>query len=252
MNPASMNRRVALVTGSSTGLGKAIAFELARRGAKVALNYANNETRARNTFAEFRDLGYEGILVRASVVEPAEVERLVAEVRDRLGPVDILVPNATPDQPLKPIEEYDWEFYQSMLDFFVKSPFLLTRACLPHMKQQRFGRIVNITSEVFQIGVAPFTAYVAAKGAQVGFSRSLARELAPYGITVNMVAPGWIPVERHEKDPPEIKDAYLAKVPAGRWGTPQEVGDAVAYFASDAAGFVTGQSLSVNGGNTVA
>ena len=137
--------------------------------------------------------------------------RLYDEVRDTLGPIDILVLNATPDQPQRPIEEYDWAFFQQMLDFFVKSPYLLTRACLPHMKAQKFGRIINITSEVFDVGVSPFTAYVAAKGAQTGFTRSLARELAPCGITVNNVAPGWIPVERHEKDPQSDKDAYLAR-----------------------------------------
>jgi 3-oxoacyl-[acyl-carrier protein] reductase len=93
----------------------------------------------------------------------------------------------------------DWAFYQAMLDFFVKSPFLLARACLPHMKQQRWGRIINIGSEVVQRGVPNFTAYVAAKGGQNGFHRSLATELAPFGITVNMISPGWIPVERHEK-----------------------------------------------------
>jgi 3-oxoacyl-[acyl-carrier protein] reductase len=119
------------------------------------------------------------------------------------------------------------------------------------MKQQHWGRIINITSEVFHLGVAPFTAYVAAKGAQTGFSRSLARELAPFGITVNMVAPGWIPVERHEKDPAEMKARYLSTVPAGHWGTPADVAGAVAYFAGEDAGFVTGQTISVNGGVTV-
>ena len=191
-----LDGRVALVTGSSTGLGKAIAFALAEAGAKVAMNYANNEARARRTVEEFRALGYKGQMYRADVTDEAGVNRLVSDVARELGPVDVLVPNATCEQPLKPIEEYDWAFFQSMLDFFVKSPFLLTRACLPHMKAQRWGRIVNITSEVFQLGVAPFTAYVAAKGGQTGFSRSLARELAPMGITVNMVAPGWVPVER--------------------------------------------------------
>ena len=106
------------------------------------------------------------------------------------------IPNATPAQPLKPIEQYDWAFYQSMLDFFVKSPYLLTREVLPHMKQRKWGRIINITSEVFSRGVAPFSAYVAAKGGQIGWSRSMANELAPWNITVNMIAPGWIRARR--------------------------------------------------------
>ena len=110
------------------------------------------------------------------------------------------------------------------------------------MKRQKWGRIINITSEVFSLGVAPFTAYVAAKGSQVGFSRSLATELAPFGITVNMISPGWIPVERHEKDPQDMKDMYLATIPAGRWGTPQDVATAAIYLASEEASFVTGQT----------
>ena len=250
MSPAP--QRVALVTGSSTGLGKAIALNLGRRGLRVGLNYFNNTERAERTFDEFRSAGGQGMLVKADASDEAGVKQMVAQVSEKLGPVDVLVVNATPDQPLKPIEEYGWEFYQSMIDFFIKSPYLLTRACLPHMKQQRWGRIVNITSEVFQLGVAPFSAYVAAKGGQVGFSRSMARELAPFGITVNMIAPGWIPVERHEKDPAEMKDAYFSRIPAGRWGTPDDVAEAAAYLVSEGAGFVTGQSLSVNGGMTQA
>ena len=117
-----------------------------------------------------------------------------------LGPVDILVVNATPEPTSVPIEEYDWAFHQQMLDFFVKSPYLLTRRALPAMKQRRWGRIINITSEVFHRGVSPFSAYVAAKGGQIGWSRSMATELAPCGVTVNTVAPGWIPVERHASD----------------------------------------------------
>jgi 3-oxoacyl-[acyl-carrier protein] reductase len=191
------------------------------------------------------------MLAKADVTDAGEVRRMCAEAKAKLGPIDIIVPNATCDQPQLPIEQYDWAFYQSMIDFFLKSPYLLTMECLAHMKQQRWGRIINITSEVFQLGVSPFTAYVAAKGAQTGWSRSLARELASFGITVNMVAPGWIPVERHNKDPQAAKDAYLATVPAARWGVPEDVAGAVEYFASDAAAFVTGQTISVTGGHTV-
>lgn len=246
----SLAGRVALVTGNSTGLGKAIGLCLGQAGAKVPVNFLNNEARAKAALAEYQRAGIQTCLVRSDATTEAGVEALYAQVEQQLGPVDIIVPNATCDQPHRPIEEYDWAFYQSMLDFFVKSPYLLTRRALPHMKRQRWGRIINITSEVFHRSVAPFSAYVAAKGAQIGWSRSMARELAPSGITVNTVAPGWIPVERHEKDPQAEKDAYLAEIPMQRWGVPKEVGDAVLYFASQEAGFISGQTICVNGALT--
>jgi 3-oxoacyl-[acyl-carrier protein] reductase len=138
-----------------------------------------------------------------------------------------------------------------MLDFFVKSPFLLTRATLAHMKEQRHGHIINITSEVFHRGVGNFSPYVAAKGAQIGWTRSMAMELAPWNITVNAVAPGWIPVERHANDAQSDKDGYETLIPMGNFGTPSDVGGAVVFLASDAARFITGQSIHVNGGTTV-
>ena len=246
----SLEGHVALVTGSSTGLGKVTARNLAAAGAKVAVNFANNRERAEESFAEFQQSGGEGMLVQADITSEADVDRMFNEIEANLGPVDIVVPNATPDQPLRPIEEYDWEFYQSMIDFFIKSPYLLARRALPHMKAKKWGRIVNITSEVYHTSVAPFSGYVAAKGGQIGWSRSMATELAPFGITVNMVSPGWIPVERHEKDAQEDKDAYLATIPMERWGVPKDVADAVLYYASEEAAFVTGQTLCVNGGRS--
>jgi 3-oxoacyl-[acyl-carrier protein] reductase len=246
----SLQGRVALVTGNSTGLGKAVGLALGKAGAKVPVNFFNNEARARRTLEEYQAAGIATCLVRSDITSEAGVEAIFAETEKRLGQVDIVVPNATCDQPHRPIEEYDWAFYQSMLDFFVKSPYLLTRRALPHMKRQKWGRIVNITSEVFQRSVPQFSAYVAAKGAQIGWSRSMARELAPFGITVNMVAPGWIPVERHLNDPQAEKDAYLAEIPMRRWGTPEDVAQAVLYFASEEAAFVSGQTLCVNGGLT--
>lgn len=246
----SLKGRVAIVTGNSTGLGKAIGLALGQAGAKVPVNFANNEARGKQAVAEYQQAGIETCLIRCDVTTEAGVEELFATTEKQLGEVGIIVPNATCEQPLKPIEQYDWAFYQTMLDFFVKSPFLLARRGLPAMKRKKWGRFINITSEVFQRSVAPFSAYVAAKGAQIGWSRSMSRELAPFGITVNMVAPGWIPVERHEKDPQAEKDAYKALIPAGRWGVPKDVADAVLYLASEEAGFVTGQTLCVNGGMT--
>lgn len=246
----SLAGHTALVTGSSTGLGKAIAFGLARAGARVAINYARSTARAEKTWAEFQHAGLAGTLVRGDVSSPEEVAAVCRQVRESLGEIDILVINATPDQPQLPIEEYTWQHYETMLDFFIKSPYLLTRAVLPAMKAKRWGRIVNISSEVFQRAVGNFSAYVAAKGGQNGFTRSMATELAPFGVTVNSVAPGWIPVERHEHDPPEQKAAYHRLIPAGRWGTPADVAHAVHYFASEEASFITGQTLCVNGGMT--
>jgi 3-oxoacyl-[acyl-carrier protein] reductase len=247
----SLKGRVAWVTGSTTGLGKAIALELGKAGAKVALNYNNNKERAEKTFADYKAAGCTGILTRGDVSNADEIGRMYREINEQLGPIDILVPNATPDQPHKAIEDYDWAFYQSMLDFFIKSPFLLTRACLPSMKKKKYGRIINIGSEVFKRGVGNFSGYVAAKGGQDGWSRSMATELAPFGITVNVVAPGWIPVERHEKEPQSEKDSYLSLIPVGHWGVPRDIGSAVTFLASDEAAFITGQSLHVNGGMTV-
>ena len=248
--PFSLAGRVAVVTGSSAGLGKATARCLGLAGAKVAINYANSPERAERTVAELRREGITAELFRASVVDEGEIDRMFTAIEGSLGPIDIVVVNATPAQPLKPIEEYDWAFYQEMLDYFVKSPYLLARRALPGMKARRHGRLVNVTSEVFHLGVAPFSAYVAAKGGQTGWSRSMCHELAPFGVTVNMIAPGWIPVERHDHDPQADKDAYLATVPLGRWGRPEEVGWAAVYLASDEAAFVTGQTIAVNGGKT--
>ncbi len=246
--PFSLDGRVALVTGSSTGLGKAVAFGLARSGARVALNYFNNEERAAQTFSEFEAEGFEGVMLRGDVSDEDSVNALCAAAVEKLGAIDILVVNATPDQPQMPIEEFTWDHYQEMIDFFIKSPYLLTRAVLPHMKESRWGRIINITSEVFQRSIGNFSAYVSAKGGQIGFTRSMATELAPFNITVNLVAPGWIPVERHENDSQEQKDGYRELIPMDRWGVPDDIAGAVTYYASDEAGFVTGQTICVNGG----
>jgi 3-oxoacyl-[acyl-carrier protein] reductase len=248
--PFALNKHVAVVTGSSTGLGKSVAHTLGKQGAKVALNYFNNPARAEKTLAEFRKDGIDPLMVRCDVTSPDGVDLLFRETEAKLGKPDIIVVNATCAQPLKPIEEYDWDFYQRMVDFFIKSPFLLTKRGLGHMKQQRWGRLINVASEVYHRSVGNFSAYVAAKGGQIGWSRSMSRELAPWGITVNVVAPGWIPVERHEKDPQEVKDAYFREIPARRWGVPQDVADAVLYLVSEEASFITGQTLCVNGGMT--
>lgn len=250
MKPFSLDGKTAIVTGNSTGIGKAIGLCLGKAGAKVPINFFNNVARAESALKEYQQAGIESFLAQADVTTEEGVDALFAQTESKLGKVDIVISNATCDQPELPIEEYDWNFYQLMLDFFVKSPYLLCQRALPHMKDQQWGRFINITSEVFNRGAAPFSAYVAAKGGQVGWSRSMSRELAPFGITVNMVAPGWIPVERHENAPAEAKEAYLAQIPAGRWGEPQDIGDTCVYLSSKESSFVTGQTISVNGGTT--
>ena len=249
--PFDLTGRVALVTGSSKGLGRAMAAALARAGAKVCMNYYNDEAEAARALGEVKAAGGDAIMVRASAIDEADVDRLIGTCEDQLGPVDIVVLNATCDQPHMPIEEYSWDFYQSMLDFFIKSPFLVSRRVLPQMKERRWGRIINIGSEVVQRGVGEFSAYVAAKGGQNGWSRSMATELAPFNITCNMMSPGWIPVARHDKEPQHEKDAYRAIIPMDRWGVPDDVCGTVVYLASDAASFVTGQNICINGGMTV-
>jgi 3-oxoacyl-[acyl-carrier protein] reductase len=234
----SLAGRTALVTGSTAGLGKAMAFALGGAGARVAFNYNRNEARAAEVMKEYAAAGGIGGMFRGDVSSEEDVPRLVREVEAALGPVDILVINATPDQPHRAVEEYEWAFYQEMLDFFVKSPVLLTKAVLPGMKRRGHGRIISIGSE-------------AAKGGQNGFHRSLATEVARWGVTVNMISPGWIPVERHAGDPQEEKDRYLAGIPAGRWGVPEDLAGAVVFLASESASFVTGQNLHINGGMTV-
>ena len=246
-----LDGKVALVTGSTTGLGHEIAIALSRHGARVALNFFNDEDRAQRALSRFEDAGGVGSLFQADATDEADIQSLVTSVSDRLGPIDILVVNATPSQPQRSIEDYAWSDVQTMLDAFVKSPFLLSQAVIPHMKHQSWGRIINIGSEVLNDGAPQFSAYVSAKGGQNGLNRSLARELAPWNITVNMVSPGWIPVERHSDVSDIEKNEYLASIPMGRWGTPTDVAGAVTFLSSEAAGFITGANLHVNGGRAV-
>lgn len=248
----ALTGKVALVSGASRGLGAAIARKLAACGAKVALNYFASPRLAENERDRIRSAGGTAEIFKADIRDEQEVRNLVAAVTRAFGPVDILVINATGPQPFMKIEDLTWRDCLDQLEFSVKSPLLLTQAVLPTMKQRRYGRIINLGSEVFERGVPEFSQYVAAKGAQLGLTRSWAMELAPWGITVNLVAPGWIPTERHANDPQEEKDAYAQSVPLGHMGVPDDVAEAVAFLASDGARFITGQKLSVNGGNTLA
>jgi 3-oxoacyl-[acyl-carrier protein] reductase len=243
-----MQRRVALVTGSSRGLGAAIARRLAADGLAVAVNDFSGGEPGRAVVRAIRDGGGDADVFVADVTDEASVAGLVAAVGRGLGPIDVLVLNATGPQPDAPLAEVGWEDHVAQLEFFVKSPVLLVRALLPSMRERGYGRIVQIDSEVFDNPPPGRSAYVTAKGAQIGLGRAWARELAPLGITVNCVAPGFIPVERHDDVPDRERAAYVATVPAGHIGTPADVAHAVAFFSSEAAGFITGQRVVVDGG----
>jgi 3-oxoacyl-[acyl-carrier protein] reductase len=249
---SSVQQRVALVTGSSRGLGSAIARRLAEDGLAVAVNSARDDVEALAVVDAIQDAGGVAAAFKADVTDEQQVVELVAAVAERFGPVDVLVLNATGPQPEAPLSEVRWEDHLAQLEFFVKSPVLLGRVVLPEMKAQRWGRIIQIDSEVADRIPVGRSAYVTAKSAQIGLTRTWARELAPFGITVNAVAPGFVPVERHADVPAEIRSAYLASVPAGRMGTPDEIAHAVSFFASDAADFVTGQRLVIDGGRGLA
>jgi 3-oxoacyl-[acyl-carrier protein] reductase len=245
---ASLPQRVALVTGSSRGLGAAIAQRLAQDGLAVAVNGLRDEVQALTVVDAIRDEGGDAAAFAADVTDEPNVAQLVGAVTDRWGTIDVLVVNATGPQPEAPLREVRWEDHVAQLEFFVKSPVLLGRAVVEGMVARGWGRIIHIDSEV--VGRIPEgrSAYVTAKSAQIGLARCWARELAPFGITVNTVAPGFVPVERHKDVSAAVREAYLSSVPAGRIGTPLDVAEAVRFFASEAAGFVTGQRLVVDGG----
>ncbi|WP_182883839.1 MULTISPECIES: SDR family oxidoreductase [unclassified Microbispora] len=238
---------IALVTGASRGLGAVIAERLAADGWHVAVNYANDTAGASAVADRITAAGGSAAPARFDVTDEQSVQEGVAA----LGRVDVVVNNATGPQPMMPVEKQTWDDHLGQLRFFVKAPLLLLQAVLPGMREAGSGRIVNVGSEVADLGNAEFGHYVSAKAAMHGLTRSWARELGPYGITVNTVEPGWIPVERHADVPPEDYTGYLRDVPLGHMGVPLDIAEAVAFLASPGARFVTGQRLAVNGGRTM-
>lgn len=245
MNSANPER-VAIVTGASRGIGAAILRELARSGARV-IGTATGEAGLEAIRRSLADIGATGHAIRLDVTDPAAIDGLMAET-GRLGLTpNILVNNAaiTRDNLLMRMKDEEWDV---ILNADLTSVFRLCKGYVRGMMKQRYGRIINITSVVGAMGNAGQTNYAAAKAGMIGFSKSLAREVASRGITVNAVAPGFIVTDMTGTLDDEQRAALAAQIPLGRFGAPEDVAAAVAFLASDAAGYITGETLHVNGG----
>lgn len=242
-----LDGKCALVTGASRGIGRAIAVKLAAEGAKVALNFAGNVAAAEEVKKEIEAAGGEAILVQADVSDPVAVEAMIKSVTDAFGQIDILVNNAgiTRDGLLLRMKDEDFD---AVINTNLKSIFYTTKLVSKLMMKKRYGRIVNMASVVGLTGNAGQTNYAAAKAGVIGFSKSAAKELAARGITVNLVAPGFIETDMTAAIPEKAKEAMLGGIPLGRAGKPEDVANAVLFLVSDQAAYITGQVLTVDGG----
>ena len=240
----------ALVTGGSRGIGKAVCLELARQGANVAVNYAGRAQAAEEVAAACRELGVEAFAVQADVADAAAVDAMVKEVAARFGRVDILVNNAgiTRDKLALQMKEEDFD---AVLDTNLKGAFLCMKAVYRPMMKQRYGRIINLSSVVGLRGNAGQANYAASKAGLIGMSKSIAKELASRGVTVNLVAPGFIDTDMTAALPEAAREALLKSIPMARLGQPEDVARAVAFFAAEESGYITGQVLCVDGGMAV-
>lgn len=241
-----LKNQVALVTGASRGIGNAIALELGRQGATV-IGTATSHAGAERIGAGFVDAGIEGAGRVLNVTDAESVEGLVKEIAAEFGPVTILVNNAgiTRDNLLMRMKDVEWD---EVLDTNLSSVFRVSRACLRGMMKARTGRIINIASVVGATGNPGQANYAAAKAGMGAFARSLAREIGSRGITVNTVAPGFIDTDMTRELPETQREALLAQIALERFGDPRDIADACAFLASPRAGYITGQTLHVNGG----
>lgn len=239
--------KVALVTGGSRGIGRAICLELAEQGAKVVVNYAGSQSAAEEVVALIMEKGGEAIAVQGDVAIYADVEKLVAATNETFGRIDIVVNNAgiTRDNLLIRMKEEEWD---SVLNTNLKGVFNVTKAVARPMMKQRAGRIINITSVVGLIGNAGQANYVSAKAGVIGLTKSNAKELASRGITVNAIAPGYIETDMTDKLTDDVRSKLFEAIPLARLGRPEDIAHTVSFLASDRAGYITGQVLTVDGG----
>ena len=246
----TMNESVALVTGGSRGIGRAICLELARQGAAVAVNYAGNAQAAQETVEACRALGVQAEAFQADVSDPAACESLIAQVKERFGRLDILVNNAgvTRDGLLMTAKAEDFD---RVLDTNLKGAYFCMKAAAKLMMRQRYGRIVNLSSVVGLRGNPGQTGYAASKAGILGLTKAAAKELAARNITVNAVAPGFIETDMTAVLSEKAKTAMLATIPMAAPGQPEDVARAAAFFARPESAYITGQVLCVDGGMAV-
>ena len=243
----SLTGKTAIVTGGSRGIGKAVCLELARRGCNIVLSFAGNTAAADQTVAECQALGGQALAVQGNVADADAVKALFDAALKQFGAVDILVNNAgiTRDNLLMLLKEEDFD---AVVDTNLKGTFLCMKAAVRPMMKQRHGRIISLSSVVGLHGNAGQVNYAATKAGVIGMTKSLAKELAGRNITVNAVAPGFIDTDMTAVLPEKAKEAILASIPMARLGAAEDVANAVAFLASDEAGYITGQVLAVDGG----